>query len=135
MAGVGEDGGVGAVHGPQDAAIWETSLARDGGASGKGSERGGQRALRGRVPVPGVLAGCKVCSPEGEPDGGSSRPGGPTADRGGSVGDADGGDRSDGGDGGGGGCCCCSGGGYCCCGCGGGGGRGGLSGHGVSLED
>lgn len=127
---------MGAVDGTQDAATWETGWARDGGASGKGWERGGQRALRDQVPVPGVLAGYKVCSPEGEPDDGSSHPGGPTADRGGSVGDADDGDCSDGGDGGGdGGCCCCSGGGYCCCGCGGGGGRGGLSGHGVSLED
>lgn len=135
---MGEDGGVGAVDGPQDAATWETGLAMDGGASGKGSERGGQGALRDQDPVPGVLAGCKVCSPEEEPDDGSSHPGGPTADRGGSgsVGDAGDGDRSDGGDDGGGGCCCCSGGGgYCCCECGGGGGRGDLSGRGVSLED
>lgn len=136
MAGMGEDGDVGAADGPQDAATWETGLAKDGGASGKGSERGGQGAPRDQAPVPGVLAGCKVCSPEEEPGDGSSHPGGPTADRGGRVGDADDGDRSDGGDGGGdGGCCCCSGGGYCCCGCGGGGGRGDLSGHGVSSED
>lgn len=133
---MGEDGDVGAVDGPQDAATWETGLATDGGASGKGSERGGQGALQDQVPAPGVLAGCKLCSPEEEPDDGSSHPGGPTADRGGSGGDAaDDGDRSDGGDGGGdGGCCCCSGGG-CCCGCGDGGGRADLSGHGVSLED
>lgn len=133
---MGEDGDVGAVDGPQGAATWETGLAMDVEASGKGSERGGQGALRDQAPVPGALAGCKVGSPEEEPDDGSSHPGGPTADRGGSVGDAGDGDHLDGGDGGGdGGCCCCSGGGYCCCGCGGGGGRGDLSGHGVSSED
>lgn len=100
-----------------------------GGASGKGSGGGGPDGLRDQVPVPGVLAGCKVCSPEEEPDDGSSHPGGPTADRGESVGDADDGGRWGGGDGGDGGC------GYCCCGCGGGGGTDDLSGHGVSLED
>lgn len=120
MAGVGEHEDVGAA----DAAAWETGLAMDGGALGTGSERGDQDALRDQVPVPGVLADCKVCSPEEEPDDGSSHPGGPSAGCGGSVGDADDGDHWDGG--GDGGCCCCS---------GGGGGRDDLSGHDVSLED
>lgn len=129
--------GAGAVDEPQGAAAWETGSVTGGGASVRGLGDGGLGARQAQAL--GVVAGCRVGSPEGEPGDGSSHPGGLAMGHGGSAGggDDDDGGRwgGDGGDGGG-CCCCCSGGGCCCCGRGGGGGGSdGLSGHaGVSLE-
>lgn len=119
--GGGGDVGAGAVDGPQDEAAWEIGSVTGGGASGRGLADGDLGAPQAQAPVLGEVAGCRVGSPEGEPGGGSSHPGGQAMGRGGSAGG--GGDDGGrwGGDGGGGGCCCCCSGGGCC-GRGGGGG-------------
>lgn len=133
--GAGGDVGAGAVDGPQGAAALETDSGTGGEASGRGLVDGALDGPRDRAPALGEVAGCRVCSPEGEPGDGSSHPGGPATARGGSVGgDGDGGGHW-GGDGGGGDCCCCCSGGDCCGRGGDGGGSDGLSGHvGVSSE-
>lgn len=125
--------GVGVVDGPQDAAAVEKGWVTDGEALGTGLEDGNLGALLTRDQAQALweVAGYRVGTPEEEPDGGSSHPGGLAMGHGGSEGGGDDGVHW-GGDGGG--CCChCSGGG--CCGRGGGGESDGLYGHvGVSLE-
>lgn len=60
----------------QGAAVWETGLETDEGASGRGLGDGNLGALQARVRALWEAAGCRVGSPEGEPGDDSSHPGG-----------------------------------------------------------